>query len=876
MKDNTFTLSVDIKKSNYLDEPTVTQNDEITFILQVTDDGEPFDLTEVSTFTLVSMRPDKQSIQTLGIKTGANEATFNLGTSELAVPGRISAAIQLYDADGRVSSIPFSYRVLPDLAEGYIPSQNEQTLIELVLGQGPAILAAAQQATANIESLGFISEYDPLITYKKNNIVSYQGGSYIAKSDTTGNLPTDTIHWGKVAEKGEQGIQGMPGEQGIQGPKGDKGEQGVPGQNGTGSGTVTSVNGSQPDVAGNVELIIPNPDLTSLTTKTEFVEHKAEKVHLGEVHGMRANTGKFEYFNGTSWVQVEGGGSDVKPSKVVDLMGVTAVDGKKATLTWKNPTNTEFVRTEIYASAIDITNLDIASVISNSTKIVSSKTLVTSDYPTVHGNLNYFKAYAVHTILGSELYSDGVTVSVLSQDTKPPAIVTSFTAKAGNATTTLSWVNPVDADFAKVVIRYSDSGFPNDPTTAGTLAYEGSGTTANLTGLVNGTTYNFRAFTFDTVGNINNDVGQVVSATPAEFKIYGVKIDTLNSNPETAVTYTDDAIGMTGGSVAWDTLYPFNEMRPVLYNAGAVVSELDKNDFSKTKLGGVADITSGTTGDVMIEIPRVWWKFETIGTDLFVKYADKQVDSSWKAWGHTRGTTIKDYCYIGAYLGFNSGGKLRSLSGKNPTASQRIGGFRTLAQANGVGYDQIAYYQLLMLQVLFLVRYKNRDSQTALGRGYVDGNNAGIATGGTNIKGMNFGESTGKQQMKFAGVEDFWGNLYYWIDGFYCNATRNMLIGTKDFNDTGSGYADYGQASTINLNGYLTQVQGGTETGFTPKDVSGSASTYYADATPLDASCVAVFGGFYAEGSPPGAFRLRAISAPSIFDPVFSSRLMYL
>ena len=293
MKDNTFTLSVDIKKSNYLDEPTVTQNDEITFILQVTDDGEPFDLTEVSTFTLVSMRPDKQSIQTLGIKTGANEATFNLGTSELAVPGRVSAAIQLYDADGRVSSIPFSYQVLPDLAKGYIPSQNEQTLIELVLGQGPAILAAAQQATANIESLGFISEYDPLITYKKNNIVSYQGGSYIAKSDTTGNLPTNTIHWGKVAEKGEQGIQGIPGEQGIQGLPGEQGIQGIPGQNGTGSGTVTSVNGSQPDVAGNVELIIPNPDLTGLTTKTEFNEHKADDtshVRYGTASGTNAKT----------------------------------------------------------------------------------------------------------------------------------------------------------------------------------------------------------------------------------------------------------------------------------------------------------------------------------------------------------------------------------------------------------------------------------------------------------------------------------------------------------------------------------------------------------------------------------------------------------
>ena len=43
---------------------------------------------------------------------------------------------------------------------------------------------------------------------------------------------------------------------------------------------------------------------------------------------------------------------------------------------------------------------------------------------------------------------------------------------------------------------------------------------------------------------------------------------------------------------------------------------------------------------------------------------------------------------------------------------------------------------------------KKRDSQTALGRGYVDGNSAYANTGGTNTKGFMFGETTGKQQMK--------------------------------------------------------------------------------------------------------------------------------
>ena len=114
----------------------------------------------------------------------------------------------------------------------------------------------------------------------------------------------------------------------------------------------------------------------------------------------------------------------------------------------------------------------------------------------------------------------------------------------------------------------------------------------------------------------------------------------------------------------------------------------------------------------------------------------------------------------------------------------------------------MAYYQLLMLQVLYTVAFKNLDSQTALGRGYVDGNTAAIATGGTNAKGMFYGEATGKQQMKFCGIEDFYGNCLYWIDGFFCDASRNILIGNQSFNDTGNGYTNYGIGATADLTGY--------------------------------------------------------------------------
>ncbi|USK56580.1 hypothetical protein LIS82_08955 [Cytobacillus solani] len=139
---------------------------------------------------------------------------------------------------------------------------------------------AANEVTASVhavvDSTGYREEYNNLTEYKRNNVVSYRGSSYMAKQNTLGNLPTDNTFWGLIAEKGEQGtglnilgslsdeselpstgdigsaylingylfvwdgtvwqnagnIKGPKGDPGEPGPKGDTGEKGVPGVKG--------------------------------------------------------------------------------------------------------------------------------------------------------------------------------------------------------------------------------------------------------------------------------------------------------------------------------------------------------------------------------------------------------------------------------------------------------------------------------------------------------------------------------------------------------------------------------------------------------------------------------------------------------------------
>ena len=144
---NTFHINVDLKKKTYIEEPVVTQNDRVTFIISVSDDGSPFPLQSVATATLAHKRLDCVIVVTQGTVTGTNTVEFTLGTEETKIPGRVEATVQLYDSDGRVSTLSFVYQVLKDpTGNGYIPTERERTLIEIVLGDGPLVIQQAQDA----------------------------------------------------------------------------------------------------------------------------------------------------------------------------------------------------------------------------------------------------------------------------------------------------------------------------------------------------------------------------------------------------------------------------------------------------------------------------------------------------------------------------------------------------------------------------------------------------------------------------------------------------------------------------------------------------------------------------------------------------------
>lgn len=472
----------------------------------------------------------------------------------------------------------------------------------------------------------------------------------------------------------------------------------------------------------------------------------------------------------------------------------------------------------------------------------------------------------------------------------PPSNVINPSIQAGNGQLTIKWTDPEDtivdgqliSTWAGTKLVRKAGSYPTNEKDGVVLvdnkvrgAYASSGYVDS--GLTNGVTYYYQLFPYSDQGAVNRNEANRLSGTPQPYVIFGVAIDLTNSNPETAVTYTDDAVGMTGGAAAWDSMNIFKDIKPCVLKNGVVQYYLNPNDFTKKADGSAADITSGNDGDVMIEIPKTGFLISTVGNILTVKVTDDPNNPNFKYYAHSRATEgDRSKLYIGAYKGYKDGSnKLRSLSGKAPTVSQTIGTFRTQAQANGSGYDMLSFYPLTLIQCLYLIKYKNLDSQTALGQGYTGGS-ATQSTGATNTAGMCYGSTSTTSRVKLFGIEDFWGNVFEWIDGLFCDGSRYIKTAFQGFNDTGNGYTSRGQGATSDISGYMSKPQGTSEAGFIAKEVSGSSTTYFADYAYLSADCLPIFGGRWNSGADAGAFRLSVAYSASFSYSDIGARLMYL
>ena len=426
-------------------------------------------------------------------------------------------------------------------------------------------------------------------------------------------------------------------------------------------------------------------------------------------------------------------------------------------------------------------------------------------------------------------------------DKYPPNPVTVLTAKGKNASVELIWTDPEDLELVDgTIIKWAYTRIVRKVGSApadindGTVVINSSIKNQYQNDpyvddeLVNDTTYYYVAFSISETGGINSE-GPSVNATPISYKTMTVTINENETNPVNMCTYADDAVGMESGESAseWTNFFGY---RPCLFKDGHVVGYLNPDDFSKFENGDPADITSGDSGDVMIEFPRRGIKISKSDNVITVSMTDNPDDPNFTYYAHTRNGERRENFSIGAYIGYATSNSMYSLSGKNPMTGNESS-VRVACEARGSGFVNIPFYLFTFIQVMYLLQFKSTNYQSSFHPGVSTsvGSPSNYRSGSTNGNGMIYTTHNNAHHCKLFGLEDFaWSNgLTMIISGIRLfnntyKASRGQFGAAESyFVDTGITVGSYF------ANKYVSKTAGTAEGGFLPIEGNGSSSTYY-------------------------------------------------
>ena len=268
------------------------------------------------------------------------------------------------------------------------------------------------------------------------------------------------------------------------------------------------------------------------------------------------------------------------------------------------------------------------------------------------------------------------------------------------------------------------------------------------------------------------------------------------------------------------------------------------------------------------------------------------------ATGTLSATTANDQCILQVQRDWtaSSGDVLGSVSGFGSMNYGTRGEFREVALNRGAGWRQQDYYLSSALQLLYLVEYASFYSQSMIGAGLTDWASAWPAwnnynpinfTGLTNSLGnatgnLSNGNGAVGSYMSYRGIENFYGHLWKWVDGFNINDNIPYVSNTEtDFADgTDSNYTrltDTGGSGITLYNGndYQSTLEQ-TKGGFLPSAGGGATNTYITDYYYQSGGWrVAGLGGNANGGSQAGFFSWYLDTTSGVRSSSISGRVAY-
>ena len=425
-----------------------------------------------------------------------------------------------------------------------------------------------------------------------------------------------------------------------------------------------------------------------------------------------------------------------------------------------------------------------------------------------------------------------------------------------------------------------------------------------------------------TIGDIQDLQKQIADLEAfigySDEDIFGVEVDFANK----VFTRLSGAVNRTPGA-AFDSINAFGgRKRCNVADDGTVTAYYGDSGYTTTGKNA-----AGTPVQVMVEQPKFYYKVVPMVLEKGVKgmkirkaryYVSDTLKPGFKVHpAFVENGNVNPYIYLAAFEGslFDSSAnayildnaqvadfaadKLSSIAGTKPaggdTQNLTRANTRLLARKRGSGWEQAYAATAAASQLLMLIEYASFNMQTAIGRGNTDqGSSAANIqyTGATVSLGNASGAVTnanGIQIISYRGEENFWGNIWTWVDGMNeenPDPFESGQAGTLHVAD--HGFADNFKASPykntgihpIQGSGYVSAFGYSEEFDwlFIAVEYSGS------DALPVGDYAwnnnpgwrVAILGGCCTYGSYAGAFYWHLGDAASGRDWGIGGRLVYV
>lgn len=281
---------------------------------------------------------------------------------------------------------------------------------------------------------------------------------------------------------------------------------------------------------------------------------------------------------------------------------------------------------------------------------------------------------------------------------------------------------------------------------------------------------------------------------------------------------------------------------------GEVEYFLNPNNYKQKEDGTASDVTN-TSLDIncFMRVKLLYRrKKKNAEGNTEVDISNEKVNDDYKPYGGfvKPDGTLREYIYLPIYRGSLVSGKCRSMSGNlTPMSGQTAQNERNYCQANGTGHDMITHADRELIEDLFMLMFKNTDSQSVLGQGKSNGGSdvgACLKSGTMDEKGLFYGSTSTAVGVKLFGMENRYASQWERVLGeVLVNGVRKVKLcqGTSDgstvsdFNFTGEGYITLNELPTISgtSGGYISKEQTVNDIGTFPIVISGSSTTNECD-----------------------------------------------